>query len=265
MLIAIFKKRNTNSYEFIGSGFLISEKGVFVSCGHNFKNYLRFPNDYYCAVPTNDTFATLYEIHSLNFEYNIIPPPEVVLTQKQLSKQKTPIYRDLMIGSIQGDFTSHEILNRKRPNLKEILSVIGFRNPDKLHFSLNNENNLDITNLKKVECELEIYNRKLSIFSVFNYYFERDVSQVPTIYKYNNSIMLKRNTPCEDDLDVGNGMSGCPIFDETNLVVGIYLGSKELFGIHYMLCSKYIAKFIKYKTNYVYDIYSDLPLRLKIK
>lgn len=265
MLIAIFKKENANSYKFIGSGFLISKNGIFVSCGHNFLNYNKNPENYYCAVPNNENSVVLYDIKSLKKEHCVVREEFEEIPEDQPPNQKAPIYRDLAIGEISGNFTFYFILNRKRPLYNEKLNVIGYRNPNQLPFSLNDDNSIDISSLVKPRCDIIVDNRDLSIFTKIRIYFTSRLSEVPNSYKYNNSMMLEQNEPCDDNLETGHGMSGCPIFDEKNLVVGIYLGSKTEFGIHYMVCAKYISKFIRYKTVFPYDIYSDLPLRMQAR
>jgi len=260
MLIAIFRKEN-NSFKFIGSGFIITQNGIFVSCGHNFINYNKNPKNYFYAVPNNENSALLYDIKSLKKEHCVVRESFEEVPENQPPNQKAPVYRDLAIGEINGDFTSNFLLNRKRPFSTEKLSIVGFRNPNQSSFSVNSDNTINISSLVKPNCNFNIDNRNFSVFTKIRAYFTSRLSKVPSSYKYNNSMMLELNESCVNNLEIGKGMSGCPIFDERKLVVGIYLGSQTDFDIHYMVCSKYISKFIKYKTTYSYDIYSDLSLR----
>ncbi len=260
MLIAIVRKINNNQFEFIGSGFLINKNGLFISCGHNFRNYRNNKESYLCAVPSDENVADLFPIRKLNFEYNIVTEPGEVLPENAPKPQKAPVFRDVSVGNIEGEFNSCFILNRKRPKATETIRPFGYRNPTKRNCNIIESNKLDISHLTKINCEFGIKNRGFAIFSKLNYIFKLPFEEVPNIYKYNNAMML--NMPSsEPTIDIGSGMSGCPIIDQNDLVVGIFLGNKERFKLHYMLCSKYITKYLRYFTLNDYEFYQDIPLR----
>jgi hypothetical protein len=139
-------------------------------------------------------------------------------------------------------------------------------NTEDAKFSINENSQLDISNLKKTKCNFLIRNREFAIFSKINSFFKIEPSLVPYTYKYSNTLMLqkeKKSSSGDNPDEIGKGVSGGPIFNKNNLVVGVYLGCKQQFEIHYILCSKYITKYIRYRSNYEYDTYCDLPLRLK--
>lgn len=144
-----------------------------------------------------------------------------------------------------------------------MVQLSGYRNLLKRTFITKPDSVIDLSPLNKIEGDLDIAIREYGIFSKIINNFRIDPKDVPSIYKYNNTLMLgEREDILKQEYDkLSTGLSGCPILDNMQLVVGIYLGKKPNTTFHYMLLSKYI----RYRTHYNYDTYSDLPIRFRHK
>lgn len=248
-ICVILLKNEDSSYSFLGTGFLVSNHGIILTAAHLFYGYNDFMNRLICCFPEgyDKTDVPFYGFESLYNEYKY---PEL---------QKIPVIRDIGIGKIKIQSKDYLILNRKRPQLNEKLIPKGYINDAEMNpqnkFYLNTKGNINLKHIFKDPIEGTIVIDRF----VFN--------TPPPEEDYNNlkniSLRIKYNNCFTVKYKLHKGASGCPIFDNLGLVVGMYFGGpKDINTYCFFLAAKYIGKQIKRITPYNFDRFQDLEYRL---
>jgi len=233
MVLSVLFKRDDN-LTFIGSGFVTNKKGLGISAAHNFKNHRDEFENFRIAFPSLVNPSNLYKIKILHFEY--FDP--INATGDDVRKRRLPFYQDLVIFRICSfKYDDFYKIQRNRPDLTDRLLVKGFHNPTHVNFQYIN-NQVDLSALSTEDISLRIKHRLFSIFSSSEGDYGINPDMVELEKKYNNCMTLH--------LTAQKGVSGGPVLNTRNKVIGIYLGGKQHLHYSNILCSKYIRK--KYKS-----------------
>jgi hypothetical protein len=220
-----------------GSGFVTNKKGLCITAAHVLLNHCNELENIRVAFPVMGVPSQLFKIKVLHFEY--FDP--IHAKGKDLRKRKLPFYQDLAICRILAfKYDDYYKIQRERPSSQEILTVKGFYNPMQVPLVVIN-NHVDISGLPEENTEFRIKYRLFSIFSGDDGDHEKNPDLVELEKKYNNCLTLK--------YAAHHGVSGGPIINSDNKVVGILLGGNQ--GLHYsnILCAKYIKKKYRLTNN----------------
>ena len=215
----------------IGSGFVVNRKGLFITAGHVLLHHLNEVHRIRVGFPELENPSRLYKIQIHYHEY-------LDSSIQQRGAEKRSYHQDLAICRIisSEDHQSFK-LRRRRPDEDEILLVKGFYNPERLSLPLQgNTSNLSL--LSKEETSLRIKYRHFAVFSRTPSHYEINPTKIPKDRIFSNCLTLRYS--------VHAGVSGCPVLDSENRVIGILLGGNQNLQYCNVLCSKYIRKRYKY-------------------
>lgn len=240
---SILLKVDESNVKHLGTGFFIGLNGLFFTAGHTFRLYEDeiknngFKN-LFIAFPSER--ATLYNILNIVYE------------SRDICYQKGPTFKDTAVGFANFKNEDYMVFNRKRPQIKESLTVLGYHNTksDKLH-NLTNEH----ADLSMIVFE----NTSINVFS-----YDSLISNLEEDYNYPINKKQIFNNCVTFDRALFKGESGSPIVDDLGLVSGVFTGILKPIRKSNFILSKYCTKFIKYRTKYKYETYKDLDFRDQI-
>jgi len=211
----------------IGSGFVANKKGLFITAAHVIINHLHETNRLRVSVPDSETPSRLFKISILHYQY--LDP-----TLPRNGPNKKSYHQDLAICRVLSyNLSSHFKLRLQRPLPDEILRITGFYNPDKISVPIIN-NTANLSFLVKEDTQFRIKHRLFSIFSRNNNDYEQNPELVSNEKIFNNCLTLRNSAH--------QGVSGGPVLNSSNKVVGIFLGGNQSLHYSNILCSKYIRK-----------------------
>jgi len=211
----------------LGCGFVTSKKGLFITAGHVLLYHLHEIQRIRIAFPELEDSCSLYKIKVLYSEY--LDP-----TLRRTGINKKSFHQDLAICRVLSyNFSRHFKIQTKRPGEDEILRVKGYYNPDKVSVPIIN-NTVDLSFLETEDTQFQIKHRGLSIFSTDSNDYEKRPAIVTSEKKFSNCLTLRNSAH--------PGVSGAPVINSEDKIVGIFLGGNQ--NLHYsnILCSKYIRK-----------------------
>lgn len=217
----------------IGSGFVSNSNGLFLTASHVVKLHLNEIHRLRIAFPEIENPSPLYRIKVLYSEYQ-----DPLVTRTGINKKS--FHQDLAICRILSyDYSSYLQIQTKRPSQDEFLTINGFYNPDKVSVPII-KNTVNLSFLKIEETQFRIKHRLFSIFSGNSNDYELSPDRVAHGKIFNNCLTLLNSAH--------PGVSGAPVLNSDNKVVGILLGGNQ--NLHYcnVLCSKYIRKQYKFIT-----------------
>jgi V8-like Glu-specific endopeptidase len=228
-LIAIFQNNNDGTYNFRGSGFLISSEGHFLSVAHVFKSGNFNTEHFVAAFPSRS--AVLYKITHLNEEYN------------EKLDQSGPVYKDLAYGKIEINVSEFLLLNNTRPEVGTSQTVIGYINSkedeNKNTFIINTDTKIDISDIVLDHpLDSKIISSNAIVSTDMRDYNNKPEHLIENKKKYNNCFTLK--------WAVHSGVSGGPVVNPDNSVSGVYFGGPETHTLCHCIASKYASKRINH-------------------
>lgn len=217
----------------IGSGFITNKKGLFLTAAHVIMYHLHEIYRIRVGFPEFENPCKLYKIKVHYSEYVNPKSPRI-------GSNKKSYHQDLAICRIISyNYNRFYKIKTKRPASDEILTIKGYYNPEKISVPIINDT-ADLTFLEKEDTQFRIKHRLLSIFSNISNDYERNPELVSNEKKFKNCLTLQNSAH--------PGVSGAPVINSEDKVVGIFLGGNQ--SIHYcnVLCSKYIRKNYRFIT-----------------
>lgn len=224
---SILKKNSDGSISHIGTGFLVSHDGIFVSAGHVFHlNQLSIKNAF-CAFPSNK--ATLIELISLKVEY------------VYFERQQCPTYQDLAFGRLKLDAYPYYKIETQRPveeSIHTITGLVSITKPNR--YTIKTDGTLDLSKIEPDVHQTVVVKRTAIITNDSSDTFLPE-DKVDNSVKFNNVITLKRSAH--------HGSSGCPVLNSSNKVIGLYFGGPDDHQICHAITSLFITKRLR-KSGY---------------
>ncbi len=234
LIISIFLINSDDSYSFVGTGFIISLQGLFLSAGHVFKQGNFDKNMHVCAFPSRE--SQLIKISYLSINY------------KEREEQKGPVFYEFAVGKIDKKFDEFIVINSKRPQFNDQQKIIGYRNinieRNLNRFSLSSNGTINLSDIQFEKLTTNVIdrfatiNKDLSDYSAGSY-----TPQNWNNKKYNNCFTVNRR--------LHKGVSGAPVLNNDNTLSGVFFGGFPSFS--FILATKFIKKNIRKTTKFRFN------------
>lgn len=223
-----------SSFSFVGTGFIISLHGLFISAGHVFKQGDFDEKKHFCIFPSAE--SSLIRITYLSINY------------KEQALQKGPTFYEFAVGKISRRFDNFIQLNKMRPQINEVQKIIGFRNINietNLNRFVQNENEtLNTSDLQYEELPTIVLDKFATIYNdLKDYPIGSNALPVFDNKRYNNCFTVKYR--------LHKGASGAPVFNEDNTLSGVYFGGFAPFS--FVLATKFIKNSIRKIKKYRFN------------
>jgi len=222
-----------DKYKHFGTGFFIGTGGLFFTAGHVFRKMRqdsdgKDDNNYYIGFPDSEPKF---------YRFKMIWDDSLEIWEQSYT------YKDTAVGIANFENEEYYVFNRKRPNLNEKLTLLGYHSIDFTSTTLY-EKDIKYRDEEFVTSE---YN---ALISALISDYDKPKEQVEKKKFYNNCMAINPNAFKTE--------SGSPILDSKGLVVGVLISGIKEKSISFMILAKYCAKTIRYRTYCNYNMYEDL-------
>lgn len=211
----------------IGSGFVTNKRGLFITAAHVINNHLHELERIRVTFPELEQNCKLYKVKLLYKEY--LDP--IYIPENEIKKIR-PYHQDLAICRVLGckDIGYYKIAT-KRPSIDDLLTVKGFYSSGQREII---DGKVDLSLIARENVTLRIKHRLIAIISKSDNDYEKNIDIVDSKKKFNNCLTLRNS--------VHKGVSGGPVLNSANKVVGFFIGGKASLNYCNVVCAKYFRK-----------------------
>lgn len=204
-----------NRVQFLGTGFVVSKSGRFVTAGHTFGKlkHVLLDKNKFRAVFVDENNSKKQIVSFLTICYKYLP----------IDKQTPPILYDIAYGSLEEGMYEHFKIDENLLSVGDILSAPHYKSD--------------------YRCIGKSFGENLNISSLN--YFEPSMSM---LLNTNASIYDKKYSNCMDLIQktkIAHGASGCPLVNAKGCVSGLFIAASEVDDKRYALNASSINELSK--------------------